>query len=103
MAQTDNQGISVDPGATWNLNDNELEVLRLLWDESPRKPAEIQGAFGIWIDFGNQGIRISGNVIYNTEAATVFLEMNHGFKNLYNLKGGILAWADEIDDSIKKY
>jgi rhodanese-related sulfurtransferase len=32
-----------------------------------------------------------------------FLEMNHGFKNLYNLKGGILAWADSIDDSIKKY
>lgn len=31
------------------------------------------------------------------------LEKNHGFKNLYNLKGGILAWADEIDDSIKKY
>jgi len=37
-----------------------------------------QGAFGIWIDFGNQGIRITGNVIYNTEAATIFLEMNHG-------------------------
>ncbi len=37
-----------------------------------------QGAFGIWIDFGNQGIRITGNVIYNTQAATVFLEMNHG-------------------------
>lgn len=37
-----------------------------------------QGAFGIWIDFGNQGVRISRNVIYNTEAATVFLEMNHG-------------------------
>jgi rhodanese-related sulfurtransferase len=32
-----------------------------------------------------------------------FLEMNHGFKNLYNLKGGILAWADDIDDTIKKY
>ena len=32
-----------------------------------------------------------------------FLEMNHGFENLYNLKGGILAWASEIDDSIKKY
>ena len=39
---------------------------------------EIQGAFGIWIDFGNQGIRISGNIIYNTDEATVFLEMNHG-------------------------
>ena len=32
-----------------------------------------------------------------------FLEMSHGFNNLHNLKGGILAWADEIDDNIKKY
>lgn len=32
-----------------------------------------------------------------------FLEMNHGFENLYNLKGGILAYADQVDDSIKKY
>ncbi|MFB0555824.1 MAG: right-handed parallel beta-helix repeat-containing protein [Phycisphaerae bacterium] len=32
-----------------------------------------QGAFGIWIDFGNQGIQITHNVVYNTEAATVFL------------------------------
>jgi hypothetical protein len=39
---------------------------------------QMQGAFGIWIDYGNQGIRITGNIIYNTEAATVFLEMNHG-------------------------
>jgi hypothetical protein len=37
-----------------------------------------QGAFGIWIDFGNQGIRITRNIIHSTEAATVFLEMNHG-------------------------
>jgi len=39
---------------------------------------QIEGAFGIWIDYGNQGVRISGNVIYNTEAETVFLEMDHG-------------------------
>jgi hypothetical protein len=39
---------------------------------------QMQGAFGIWIDYGNQGIRITSNIIYNTEAATVFLEMNHG-------------------------
>lgn len=32
-----------------------------------------------------------------------FLESNHGFNNLLNLKGGILAWSDEIDGSIKKY
>jgi alpha-N-arabinofuranosidase len=37
-----------------------------------------QGAFGIWIDFGNQGYRISRNIIYDTQAATVFVEMNHG-------------------------
>jgi hypothetical protein len=37
-----------------------------------------QGAFGIWMDYANQGIRITRNIIYDTEAATVFLEMNHG-------------------------
>ena len=31
------------------------------------------------------------------------LEMQHGFDNVYNLKGGILAWADEIDPSMTKY
>jgi len=36
------------------------------------------GAFGIWMDWGNQGTRITGNVIYDTEAAGIFLEMNHG-------------------------
>ena len=39
---------------------------------------EKEGAFGIWMDFGNQGTRITGNIIYHTEAATVFLEMDHG-------------------------
>jgi len=32
--------------------------------------------------------------------AIVFLENNHGYTNLYNLEGGILAWRDEIDDSL---
>ncbi len=31
------------------------------------------------------------------------LESQHGFSNLYNLKGGILAYADEIDPSLTKY
>jgi len=38
----------------------------------------------------------SGNMIQ-------WLEKNHGFTNLYNLKGGILAWADQIDPNIPKY
>ena len=32
-----------------------------------------------------------------------FLEDKHQFDNLYNLQGGILAWIDEIDDSLTKY
>ena len=32
-----------------------------------------------------------------------FLQENHSFDNLYNLKGGILAWSDEIDPSVAKY
>jgi sulfur-carrier protein adenylyltransferase/sulfurtransferase len=30
------------------------------------------------------------------------LETSVGFDNLYNLKGGILAWANEIDPSMPK-
>lgn len=41
------------------------------------------------------GVR-SGNIIR-------MLEMQKGLTNLYNLKGGILAWADEIDQSLEKY
>lgn len=32
-----------------------------------------------------------------------WLENNHGFTNLYNLKGGILAWAKEIDTAMPTY
>ena len=34
-------------------------------------------------------------------AAIVDLETRHGFTNLSNLKGGILAWAREIDPSLQ--
>lgn len=34
------------------LNENELEVLRILWDESPQKPAAVQAEFGWQIDNG---------------------------------------------------
>jgi homoserine dehydrogenase len=35
--------------------------------------------------------------------AVKLLQKKYGFDNLYNLEGGILAWADEIDSTIKKY
>ena len=31
------------------------------------------------------------------------LEQQHGFTNLYTLRGGILAYSDEVDISIPKY
>lgn len=36
-------------------------------------------------------------------ASVVQMLEQQGFTNLYNLKGGILAWADEIDQSLAKY
>jgi rhodanese-related sulfurtransferase len=38
----------------------------------------------------------SGNMIQ-------WLEKNHGLTNLYNLKGGILAWSREIDPTVPTY
>ena len=35
-------------------------------------------AFGIWIDWGNQGTRISRNIIYDNDNFGIHLEMNHG-------------------------
>ncbi len=37
----------------------------------------------------------SGRIVEYLEA--------QGYDNLYNLKGGILAWADEIDSGMAKY
>ena len=36
-------------------------------------------------------------------AAAIMQLEQLGFTNLYNLKGGILAWADEIDPTISVY
>lgn len=36
-------------------------------------------------------------------AAIMQLEQQLGYTNLYNLVGGILAWAEEIDPSIEVY
>jgi len=36
-------------------------------------------------------------------AIVMHLENALGLNNLFNLKGGILAWADEVDPSLTKY
>jgi rhodanese-related sulfurtransferase len=35
--------------------------------------------------------------------AIAYLEQHGGFDNLFNLTGGILAWASEIDPSMEAY
>ncbi len=56
-----------------------------------------QAAYGIWIDYANQGLRITGNLIYDTQTATIFLEMNHGGMLIDNnvLIGGGLQGQSE--------
>ena len=34
--------------------------------------------------------------------AVILLQKKYGFDNLYNLEGGILAWAAKIDSGIKQ-
>lgn len=36
-------------------------------------------------------------------AAAIMQLEQHGFSNLYNLKGGMLAWAEEIDPEMTVY
>jgi adenylyltransferase/sulfurtransferase len=38
-----------------------------------------------------------------SELAIRNLEEKYGFKNLFNLRGGILAYIDEVDSSMTKY
>ncbi|MBI2950402.1 MAG: right-handed parallel beta-helix repeat-containing protein [Verrucomicrobia bacterium] len=58
-----------------------------------------QGAFGVWMDFGNQGTRITGNIICDTEAEAIFLEMDHGpmlIDNNVILGGGVRANSENM-------
>lgn len=37
------------------------------------------------------------------KAAVAALEQKHGFDNLYNLDGGIIAWATQFDPDMETY
>jgi hypothetical protein len=43
-----------------------------------RTSHQSHGGFGIWMDWANQGTRITGNIIYDTATANIFVEMDHG-------------------------
>ena len=74
---------------------------------------EMSNLGGVLIPLG--GILIEADKINKTKpvvvmcrsgkrsAAAIMQLEQHGFTNLYNLKGGILAWASEIDPTINVY
>ncbi len=74
---------------------------------------EMSNLGGLLIPLG--GILIEANKVDKTKpvvvmcrsgkrsAAAIMQLERLGYTNLYNLKGGILAWADEIDPTINVY
>jgi adenylyltransferase/sulfurtransferase len=64
-----------------------LSEIQERWNEIPSE--------GKVVIHCRSGVR-SANVIR-------FLSEQHGYTNLMNLKGGILAWSSEVDPSVPKY
>ena len=62
--------------------------------EVPKRTAEIDPTAEIVVLHCKSGMR-SGK-------AADFLRQS-GYKNILNMKGGILAWSDKVDPSVPKY
>ncbi len=61
--------------------------------EVPRRMSELDSADEIVVHC-KSGMR---------SAKAVDLLMKSGFRKIHNLKGGILAWSDQVDPSVPKY
>ena len=57
-----------------------------------------------WSDIPSQG-KVVVHCRSGVRSANIirFLQEEHGYTNLLNLKGGILAWIDEIDPTLQRY
>jgi adenylyltransferase/sulfurtransferase len=95
-----------------NMRDNN-ESFQLIDVREPHE-AEIASIGAELIPMGqivNEASRIAKDkpvIIHcrsGARSATVILalEKQYGFTNLFNLKGGILAWAKEIDPTVATY
>ena len=94
------------------LKDNHTDFQLIdVREEHEREIAEIGGEnipMGEILDNSDKISRDKKVVIYcrsgNRSGVVIqALERAHGFTNLYNLKCGILAWADQIDPAVAKY
>ena len=71
-----------------------IEAKLIPLGELPERLVEVQNNGGEIAVLCRSGVR---------SADAVRLMQNAGYGNAYNVKGGILAWSDEIDPSIPKY
>jgi adenylyltransferase/sulfurtransferase len=57
-----------------------------------------------WSDIPSQG-KVVIHCRSGVRSANIirFLQEEHGYNNLLNLKGGILAWIDEVDTTLQRY
>lgn len=91
-------------------NDEDFQLIDVR-EEFEREIATIGGELIPLGQIADQISRISSErivVVYcrsgrRSADAIENLQQLNGFDNLYNLKGGILAWADVIDPSMEKY
>lgn len=84
----------IDVREKWEYETANISGKLIPLQEIPNKIGEIPADKKVVIHC-RSGVRSAQVIKYLVE--------NHGYQNLLNLKGGILAWADEIDPSVKKY
>lgn len=82
----------VDVRETYEYENANIDALLIPLGEIPARHEEILKDKKVVVHC-RSGVR-SANAI-------VFLEQNFGYTNLYNLEGGIMAWAREIDNSLE--
>lgn len=104
------KGIDVTELKNWIIKDSEFQLI----DVRESSEYEFSNINGELIPLGEienhlSKIKKDRKVVFQCRSgkrsadAVKLLQRNHGFDNLYNLEGGILAWSDKIDSSIKKY
>ena len=83
-----------------------------------REPSELAICSLVYtanVPLGQQHLRLSELDEYKNKEVVVYCRsgkrsgracqfiLDNGFKHVVNLKGGILAWADEVDPTLTKY
>jgi homoserine dehydrogenase len=108
--ETEIKTIDVTELKSWIIKDNDFQLI----DVRENSEYEFSNINGELIPLGLLESNVSKiekdkKVVFQCRSgkrsadAVKLLQKKYGFENLYNLEGGILAWSDKIDSSVKKY